>query len=283
MKKMAVALLIVTLIGTPVFAQSFNIDVGPIGTAPSSSYAAAGLPGVWNSIPLEHVTPFTTGPHPSDYMLVDLDGNPTNVGCHNFGGTDVIVANNPSLTGDDATMMNDYLVTYTPNLESCIYINGLEPGTYEVLTYAWMPSDSGILQRVRFDFDAVNIPLVGGNWPGQHEEGVTYSRHIVEVTSSGIMTFMGLHVGIAPGGNVAVGAALNGFQIRPLPPLMLGDLNCDGDIDGSDVDDFVLALIDPDGYEAANPTCDVNTADMNGDTRVNVSDIRDFVETLLSS
>lgn len=282
MKKSAMALSVVLFITAPVFAQSFNIDVGPLGSGPPPTYAAAGLPGVWNSIPLEHVTPFTTGPHPSDYMLVDLDGNPTNVGCHNFGGTDLVTANDPSITGDDATMMNDYLATHNASLESCIYINGLEPGTYEVLTYAWMPSSPATLQRVRFDFDNVNIPLVGGNWPGQHEEGVTYSRHLVEVTSSGIMTFMGLHVGIAPGGNLAVGAALNGFQIRPLPPFTPGDLNCDGAVDGEDVDDFVLALIDPNGYEAANPTCDIASADMNGDVRITVADIPNFVSTLLS-
>jgi hypothetical protein len=37
--------------GTPfATAQDFNVDVGQPGTAPPSSYAAAGLPGVWNSL-----------------------------------------------------------------------------------------------------------------------------------------------------------------------------------------------------------------------------------------
>jgi len=66
-------------------------------------------------------------------------------------------------------------------------------------------------QKNRFDFHP-GEEFVGGAWPGSHVQGVTYSRHVVQVTSG----FMGMHIGIPSGGNTAIGAAWNGLQIRPL-------------------------------------------------------------------
>ena len=104
-------------------------------------------------------------------------------------------------------LLNDYLATHSDVLESCMYLNGLEDGMYEVLTYARMPNSPGTLQLVRFDFHK-GTTLVGGAWPGQHEEGITYSRDIIEVNNG----FIGFHVGIPPGGDTVIGAAFNGFQ-----------------------------------------------------------------------
>ena len=67
-----------------------------------------------------------------------------------------------------------------------------------------------------------------------------------------------------------------------LPPLWLtGDLNCDGVIDAFDIDPFVLALTDPDGYAAAFPDCNIMNADCNGDGVVDAFDIDPFVELLV--
>ena len=44
-----------------------------------------------------------------------------------------------------------------------------------------------------------------------------------------------------------------------------------------DVNPFVLALSDPDGYAAAFPGCSIRTADANGDGAVNVLDVNPFV------
>jgi serine protease AprX len=62
------------------------------------------------------------------------------------------------------------------------------------------------------------------------------------------------------------------------PPL--GDLNCDGMVNGYDIDPFVLALTDPAGYAAAHPDCDYMLADCNGDGAVNGYDIDPFVVLL---
>jgi hypothetical protein len=67
-----------------------------------------------------------------------------------------------------------------------------------------------------------------------------------------------------------------------LPPTSQGDLNCDGVVDTADVDPFVLALVDPAGYSAQYPECDLLRADCNGDGVVNAFDIDGFIELLPS-
>ena len=59
-----------------------------------------------------------------------------------------------------------------------------------------------------------------------------------------------------------------------------GDLNCDGDLDGFDIQPFVLALTDPAAYGAAHPGCDPLLADCNGDGVVDGFDIQPFVALL---
>lgn len=59
-----------------------------------------------------------------------------------------------------------------------------------------------------------------------------------------------------------------------------GDLNCDGRVDNFDIDPFVQALADPDGYEADHPSCATWLADCNRDGLVNNFDIDSFVSVL---
>jgi hypothetical protein len=61
-----------------------------------------------------------------------------------------------------------------------------------------------------------------------------------------------------------------------------GDLNCDGTVNGADIDAFVLALTDPAGYAAAYPACDIKNGDCNSDGTINGLDIDPFV-TLLTA
>jgi hypothetical protein len=185
--------------------QSINVDFGQPNVGPPDTYAGAGLAGVWNSIEGEH-TPFT---NPQViYDLVDLDGQPTGVTLYQFGGMELIDVNDPGLVGEENRMMRDALVTHSTSLETCLWINGLENGTYEVITYGWMPNHPEIDQKVRLDFNP-NVVIIGGAWPGQQVEGVTYARHIQEVTTG----FIGLHVGVPQGGNTVIGSANNGFQL----------------------------------------------------------------------
>ncbi|NNM25396.1 MAG: hypothetical protein HKO59_05330 [Phycisphaerales bacterium] len=198
--------------------QAINIDFGLPGAGPPDTYAAAGRAGVWNSIEGEE-TPFWD-PR-IIYELVDVDGNATGVTLYQFGGTELIAADDPALDGPDAVFLNDAIVTHTLGLETCLWINGLANGTYEVLTYAWMPEHPESRARVRHDFQPVTVD-VGGPWPDGHVEGVTYARHVIEVTSG----FIGSHSGNVAGADLLVGAALNGMQLRPI-------VDCPADLDGS--------------------------------------------------
>ncbi len=58
----------------------------------------------------------------------------------------------------------------------------------------------------------------------------------------------------------------------------IGDVNCDGSVDFFDIDGFIEAIIDPAGYEAAYPDCDIMLADCNGDGSVDFFDIDSFIE-----
>ncbi|MCG3125305.1 MAG: hypothetical protein CHACPFDD_00123 [Phycisphaerae bacterium] len=56
----------------------------------------------------------------------------------------------------------------------------------------------------------------------------------------------------------------------------LGDMNCDGSINGFDIDEFVAALTDPGSYTG----CDITRGDINGDGSINGFDIDQFVAIL---
>jgi hypothetical protein len=62
---------------------------------------------------------------------------------------------------------------------------------------------------------------------------------------------------------------------------IIGDVNCDGQVNAFDIDPFVLALTDTAGYAAAYPDCDISTADINGDGEVDAFDIDPFVDCII--
>jgi hypothetical protein len=59
-----------------------------------------------------------------------------------------------------------------------------------------------------------------------------------------------------------------------------GDVNCDGAIDAFDIQPFILALTDPNGYATAFPDCDIDLADANRDGAIDAFDIEPFVQLL---
>ncbi len=60
-----------------------------------------------------------------------------------------------------------------------------------------------------------------------------------------------------------------------------GDLNCDGHIDFGDINPFVLALSNPDGYHTAFPNCPIMNGDIDGDGNVDFGDLNPFVALLV--
>ncbi|TWT41948.1 hypothetical protein RAS1_30720 [Phycisphaerae bacterium RAS1] len=61
---------------------------------------------------------------------------------------------------------------------------------------------------------------------------------------------------------------------------LLGDLNCDGEVNILDINAFILAITDPAAYAAAYPDCNINLADCNGDGDENILDINPFISLL---
>lgn len=184
-------------------AQSLNFDFGLGTSGPAASYAAAGLAGHWNAIPAAHGT--TTG------GLLDVDGAATGATIRQIGGLALLDEPDPAISGDDALLMDDFLVTYLAALESCIFLEGLQPGTYEVLIYARMPQ-TWVGSYTSVDQEpGIPYSVVGGSWQGAHAPLASYSRHVAIVDASG---YLYLHSGIVPGANPLEGAALNGLQVR---------------------------------------------------------------------
>ncbi len=64
-------------------------------------------------------------------------------------------------------------------------------------------------------------------------------------------------------------------------PVVPGDMNCDGLVNQLDVPLFVLALLDPAAYAAAQPNCFLSRGDMNVDSLVNGDDVQDFVAAVI--
>lgn len=214
--KLLIGLSAVLLVSTTLLpAQSINIDLGQPGAPrPPDHYRGAGLPGYWNKF---------DAINPSVYFpTYGLDGVLTPATVRQVGGTEIVTAppggpGGPA--GADAILLGDALVTHSA-VENCLYFDGLEAGTYEVLTYAWMPTAPATPNRVHIDTNPT-VTMVGAAWTGAHMERVTFARHFVEVTSA---RWLRPHSGVPTGGNYGIGAALNGIQVRRLvvqPPLFV--------------------------------------------------------------
>jgi len=238
------ALLLLALLATPAFGQTLNIDFGAPERGPRADFAAAGKVGVWNSVEGESTSwtePWIV------YDLVDVEGQATAATLHQFGGTGLILAEGAAPGVDVGALMDDALVTYTEALETCLWIDGLAPGRYEVITYAWMPEHPDVRSKVRLDYVNETVE-VGGAFGVTFEEGVTHAILEVEVTDG----FLGIHSGNVTGADLAVGAALNGVQIRPVSD---GDDDDAADDDDDDDDDDVADDDDDDDAGTAAAGC----------------------------
>jgi len=69
------------------------------------------------------------------------------------------------------------------------------------------------------------------------------------------------------------------FYLQVLTSLP-GDVNCDGRVNFSDINPFVLRLSRPALYAATYPSCPVANADTNGDATVDFADINPFAALL---
>ncbi len=213
LRRLAAAAAFAALLSLPASsarAQSINIALGVTGTPPSSSYAAAGLPGVWNDIPLGGIG--------QRLQLVGLDGNPLPADIRQVGATGVLESNDPATSGDDEALLDSMVTSMCVPLDACYWIDHLQNGPYVVTLYALTPNDPALLSSVRVDDATPNATLVGGAWGGQHIEGLSYQRFVVDVVDGEI----GLHSGVPSSGEQS---GLNGIQIQPATAVGAGSLD----------------------------------------------------------
>ncbi len=72
-------------------------------------------------------------------------------------------------------------------------------------------------------------------------------------------------------------------RIQLNTPLTVGDMNCDGLVDGADVGPFVLAILDAAAYATAHAGCDIANGDIDEDTNVDVGDVAGFAALLAAN
>ncbi len=217
-------------ISCSVSGQSINIDFGDPARVPDNAYGAAGLPGVWNTFGV-----IGAGGSGQNLALVDRFGNATAATIRNVGGTGLLITNDPATSGDDDDLMDDMLTSMNNPIDACIWIDHLEAGTYEVLIYAMTPNDPALISRTRVDFADQGPAFIGGEWPGAHQQGITYSRHTVTIGANGTI---GLHSGLL---SANVQSGINGIQIRRIPADCPGDATGDLQVDVEDLNSVLSA------------------------------------------
>ena len=118
--------------------------------------------------------------------------------------------------------------------------------------------------------------IVSGSFPAPATLG-TYTFHL-ENAKATVLTAVNTPPAFSP--VVAATANATGATFSFTVGGLAGDMNCDGLVNGQDIDGFVLALFDPAGYAAQYPACNLLNGDMNSDGIVNGQDIDGFVSVL---
>lgn len=246
------ALSAIALSACPTLAQSFNVEFGTSGTAPSASYAGVGVAGVWNS--------FDSMPNFQRLPLVGLDGNPIAADIMNIGFDVIESADISGTSGDDEALLDDCFTAFNDPVDGCLFMRFVEPGAYRVIMYGIAPDDVSLLSRLVIDQNPNPAVMVGGSWSGSHEQGVTYMSQLVTVGSDGRLD---IHSGLQ---NAFVRSVCNGIQVVQLPPPCEADLTGDGVLNFFDVSAFLNA------YTAMDPQ-----ADFTGDGVFDFFDVSGFL------
>ncbi|HZW08085.1 MAG TPA: hypothetical protein VFF65_13260, partial [Phycisphaerales bacterium] len=151
--------------GSVASGQSMNIRFGTEASKPAPTYGAAGLAGVWNSYEV-------TGAW-ERVPTVNLQGTPLAAQLYQFGCSQMLSFDNPATSGDDGRLMDSMVLSMNDPVDACYWVEGMMNGTYEVTLYAMTPDDPARRCRTRVDNSSPGPTMVGGSWPGQHQQGVT--------------------------------------------------------------------------------------------------------------
>jgi hypothetical protein len=183
--------------GTASAQPYFNIDFNAAFGTPTSAYgAAAGQPGVWQTL--------TGAAGPT--TLNDISGAATAVTLTLSPAVGQFQFNNAGTLGDDQALMDDFLDIGGVGSSVTMTFANMTPGSYLVYSYAWAADSATFITSV----NASGGPqLVGGAWPGSQQLGVTYALHSVDVLVDGLLT-------VSFTTDAGFGS-VNGIQIAPVP------------------------------------------------------------------
>ncbi|MFM9958224.1 MAG: hypothetical protein ACKVZJ_09100 [Phycisphaerales bacterium] len=235
--------------------QSLNVDFGTPGTVPSSAYAGAGLAGAWNVI--------GAMPNSQVFPLVGLDGIGVAATVFCIGGSHLIENDIPSTAGSDQALLDDMFVSTNSPVDLCLFFRNLQPGWYEVISYAIDPDNAAGQNRLRADFAAPGPVWIGGAWPGQHAFGVTYARHFVQVSDGKLNPHSGEF-------GAQYRSGMNGIQLIYRGTCLLhADINRDNSVNTADLVEFLARF----GFIGAAG----GPGDLNFDGAVNTADLTEFL------
>jgi hypothetical protein len=191
---------VVTLaLSTNLAAQTgYNVDIADASspTAPASTYgAAAGQAGVWNAVP----------PGASGQSIVNISGTNQGVTLTSTGGYTALSYNDASTAGNDQSLLDDFHDTDAAAETATWTFAGLQPGNYQVYTYAFAPDGSAFQSNVNVLQSSTGPQAVGGSFSSGFVLGVTHAVHFATVTSNETLTIQ-----VTAGSQYA---SINGFQI----------------------------------------------------------------------
>lgn len=202
------------LAAAPSAAQSINVCIThPMVPSPPASYgAAAASPGFWSP-------GIASGTSTSHSPLFDLSGAPTTATLQlPPSGTLSPILN--CLTGEDWSLISFF--TWTPCGAGPVVFEGLENGGYTVICYAYQQDFWWIENTIEVIGSNEGPQVVGGQSAcaaGEVlTEGVTHSRHTVEVTNGRVE----IEFCTPPSGF----ACFNGFQLVRTSPPGIGTSYC---------------------------------------------------------
>jgi hypothetical protein len=192
-------------------------------------------------------------------------------------GTNVVGYN---LAGDYANSIGEMQMTTAAI--NCTGLSGVKLSFYRWLGVEEPAYDHAYVRVSNNGSTYTNIwqntaTITDGAWVRQEFDISAYANNKPAVTLRWTM-------GTTDGAWNSCGWNIDDVQVwaaDPSPcPLQPGDLNCDGVVGFRDINPFVLALSNPDGYAAAFPGCDILHGDCNGDGSINFQDINPFVTLL---
>jgi WD40 repeat protein len=145
----------------------------------------------------------------------------------------------------------------------------------------YLPGHAARTSTVAFSPDGRKLLSYGS----EAQVGPPQTLKVWRLTDEALLdTFVGVgaYVHYAPDGSAIVYASGTQVVVARAPRGVVGDLNCDGQVDFGDINPFVLALDGQPEYVQAYPSCDYFNADINGDGPVDFADVNPFIARLAS-